>query len=74
MQCKLSLQEKLELVKQLDAEILELVEECELEEEIGQAGEFKERICRVMIDLTSTIEMKQATQTPTLTTSHIHTP
>jgi len=33
MQC---LQEKPELVKQLDAEILELVEEGELEEEIGQ--------------------------------------
>ena len=43
-QCKLVLQEKLEIIKQLDDEILQLVDDEEVENEIEQADTFKERV------------------------------
>ena len=50
-QLHLSLGEKLETLKQLDGEILELTEDGNLETEIQQADEYKERIYSVMVKL-----------------------
>ena len=50
-QLKLSLQEKLETLKQLDGEILELTEEAKLEDEIGQADSYKEGIYSAMVKI-----------------------
>ena len=58
-QCNVALQEKLEVVRQLDSEILDLVEENELEEEIGVADEFTAKVCRAIADSTNAIEAKQ---------------
>ena len=49
-QCNLALQEKLEIIKQLDDETLQLVDDEEVENEIEQADTFKERVQRAMID------------------------
>ena len=43
-QIGMSLKEKLEEIKVLDSEVLELVENAELEEEISQADRYKEQI------------------------------
>ena len=40
-QCRITLKEKLETLKQLDEEILELVEDSEVDNEIEQADTFK---------------------------------
>ena len=48
-QLKLSLQEKLDVLKQLDGEILGLVEEGSVAEEIEQADRFKEEIYGIMV-------------------------
>ena len=66
-QYKVALQEKLDTVKQLDADILDLVNEDELEEEIGLADEFKEKVRKAMYDSTKTIETKQAVRVTTTT-------
>ena len=47
-QVKLTLSEKLEVLKTLDAEILVLVEEGDMAEEIDQADEFKEKMYAVI--------------------------
>ena len=44
-QCRITLKEKLETLKQLDEEILELVEDSEVDNEIEQADTFKENSC-----------------------------
>ena len=49
-QCKLALQEKLEIIKQFDDEILQLVNDEEVENETEHADTFKERVHRAMID------------------------
>ena len=54
MQCKLSLQGKLDTVKQLDNEILELVDDADVDDEIEQADIFKERLQVAIIDATAT--------------------
>ena len=59
MQCKLTLEKKLNTIKRYD-EILELVEDEEVEDEIDQADTFNERVHRAMIDITSAIETKRA--------------
>lgn len=64
-QSKLILQEKLETVKQLDEEILGLVDDEEVDNEIEQADVFKERVHRAIIDSTSALEAKQTVQTTT---------
>ena len=46
---KLTLSEKLEVLKTLDAEILDLVEEGDMAEEIDQADKFKEKMYAVMV-------------------------
>ena len=48
---KLNLQEKLETLKLLDGQIVELTEESELEDEIEQADSFKEGIHAAMIKI-----------------------
>ena len=53
IQCKLSLQGKLDTVKQLDNEILELVDDADVDDEIEQADIFKERLQVAIIDARS---------------------
>ena len=65
----MALQEKLDTVKQLDTDILDLVDENELEEEIGLADEFKEKVPKAMFDSTETIETKRAVRV-TVTAPH----
>ena len=50
-QCRIILKEKLETLKQLDEDILDLVEESEVDNEIEQSDIFKERIHAAIIDL-----------------------
>ena len=66
-QCKLALEEKLTTVKQLDAEILDLVQEDELESEIEQADVFAERVQRAIIDANNAIDVREVPATlPTI--------
>ena len=62
-QCKLTLEEKLTTVKQLDAEILDLVQEDKLESEIEQADVFAERAQRVIIDANNAIDVREVPAT-----------
>ena len=50
-QLKLSLTEKLDTLKQLDGEILDLTEEGDLDDEIQQADTYKDNIYQVMVKL-----------------------
>ena len=68
-QCKLALQEKLEVIKQLDDDILQLVEDEEVENEIEQADTFKERVQRAMIDAYRALETRESMVTITPTSS-----
>ena len=67
-QCKLVLQEKLEIIKQLDDEILQLVDDEEVENEIEQADTFKERVQRAMIDSSRALETREGMITITPST------
>ena len=58
-QCKAALEEKLDTVKQLDADILDEVDETDVENEIEQADVFKEKVQRAIIDATSAITAKE---------------
>ena len=69
-QCKLVLQEKLEIIKQLDDEILQLVDDEEVENEIEQADTFKERVQRAMIDSSRALETRESMVTITPTNTH----
>ena len=51
------------MARQLDNEILDLVDENELEE-IGLADEFKVKVCRAITDSTKVIETKQPAAVP----------
>ena len=51
---KLSLEEKLSTLKQLDGEILDLVKDTAVEDEIEQAVAYKERVYAATVTLTST--------------------
>ena len=62
-ECKLALEEKLTTVKQLDAEILDLVQEDELESEIEQADVFAERVQRAIIDANNAIGVREVPAT-----------
>ena len=44
VQLKLSMEEKMGTLKQLDSDVLELIVEDDLEDEIQQADEFKDKI------------------------------
>jgi len=59
MQCKLSLNEKLEWLRTLDEEILTLVPDDDIEMEIGQADTFKECIHQALFHIEHKISAKQ---------------
>ena len=61
-QCRITLKEKLETLKQLDEEILELVEDSEVDNEIEQADTFKERTHVAIIAANKALETKQSSQ------------
>ena len=63
-QLKLSIQEKLETIKQLDGEILELIEEDDLATEIEQADSFKEGIYSSMIRIDKCTTARAVPATP----------
>ena len=63
-QCKITLKEKLEILKQLDEEILELVEDGDVDNEIEQADTFKERIHVVIIESNKALGTKQSSRIP----------
>ena len=67
-QCKLALQEKLEIIKQLDDEILQLVDDEEVESAIEQADTFKERVQRAMIDSSQALKTREGRVTITPST------
>jgi len=76
-QHKVVLQEKLNKVKLLDTDILEIVEENDLEEEIGLADEFKEKVYKALFDANKAIQSKRTvgtTVTVPLTSGDRHTP
>ena len=61
-QCRITLKEKLEILKRLDEEILELVEDGEVDDEIEQADTLKERIHVAIIDSNKALETKQSSR------------
>ena len=75
MQCKLSLNEKLDRLRELNQEILALVEDDEIESEIEQADQFTERIQQAVIRLEHKINEREPSSTlprsvsPIVTTS-----
>ena len=60
MQCKLSLNEKLDRLHTLDEEILALVEDEGIADEIEQADQFKERIQQVVFRVEHEINVKKS--------------
>lgn len=67
---KLSLREKLETLKQLDSEIVELTPEEELVREIEQADEYKENVYRALTCVDKTLV---ATSARASSTTHVST-
>ena len=66
-QCKHTLKEKLETLKRIDGEILELVNEDDITDEIDQADVFKEKIQQAIIDVSSAMKQGRATTAVTTT-------
>ena len=60
MQCKLSLNEKLDRLRALDEEILALVEDEGIADEIEQADQFKEQIQQVVFRVEHEINVKKS--------------
>ncbi|XP_065903951.1 uncharacterized protein DDB_G0290587-like [Dysidea avara] len=69
-QCKISLEEKLEIIRQQDDEILELVGDEEVEHEIDEADTFSGRVHRAIIDATRAIEVKLVPTSTQVTVSN----
>lgn len=67
----ISLEEKLSVIKQQDEEILGLVEDEEIENEIGEADTFSGRVRRAIIDATRVIEEGGLTRSTVIPTSVI---
>ena len=61
LQLRMSLQEKLDVLKQLDEEILGLVEEEKIANEIEQSDDFREGIHLVVIELDGTLSPASVT-------------
>ena len=59
-QRRITFKEKLEILKQLDEEILELVEDSKVDNEIEQANIFKKRIHVAIIAANKALETKQS--------------
>jgi len=64
--CKISLEEKLEIIKHQDEEILELIENEEVEHEIEEADTFSGRVRRAIFEATYVIEGRRMTTLPTI--------
>ena len=73
-QCKLALEEKLEIVKHFDSEILELVSEDKVESEIEQADVFGERVQRAVIDANNAISTQDKSTDPTPASLRVPSP
>ena len=76
-ECKISLEEKLRVIKRQDEEILELVDDEELEHEIEEADTFSGRVRRAIIDATRVISEKRmasSTVTPESVITSVVTP
>ena len=73
-QLKLSLQEKLDTLKQIDGEILELTEEGDLENEIQQADTFKDSVYSAMVRLQEAVKETVTATPPTSVAAMPHTP
>lgn len=55
-QLKISLEDRLETIRALDAEILdELEDEKGIEEEIEEAGDFSERVLEIVVEIESVL-------------------
>ena len=58
-QLKISLQDRLEIIHALDAEILDALEdEKEVEQEIQDAGDFSEKVLEVIVEIESVVSQK----------------
>ena len=58
-QLKISLEDRLETIRALDAEILdELEDEKGIEEEIEEAGDFSERVLEIVVEIESVLSRK----------------
>ena len=66
-QLKLSLHEKLEILKQLDSEVVDLTPEERLDEDIEQAEDYKDNVHRALTMIDKTLKPKPSS--PTLTAS-----
>jgi len=64
LQLKLSLDEKLSTLKQLDGEILELVEDEAVDDEIEQADAYKERVYAATVNIDKHCTPVVASRTP----------
>lgn len=70
-QCKQTLNDKLEILKMLDKEILTLTEENDMEDKIKQADIFKEWLQQLLFGAERLLMLKiPTTVTPTIRTSH----
>ena len=65
MQCKVSLNEKLDRLRKLDEQILTLVKDDDIENEIEQADQFKERIQQAIFCLEYKISARESSVSPT---------
>ena len=70
MQCKLSLNEKLEWLCTLDEEILTIVEDDDIESEIEQADQFKDRIHQAMFRIQHKISVKESSAATVSPSTH----
>lgn len=58
-QLKISLEDRLETIRALDAEILDALEdERGIEEEIEEAGDFSERVLEIVVEVKSVLSRK----------------
>ena len=70
MQCKLSLNQKLDKIRELDEEILALVDDDGIENEIEQADQFKERIQQAIIRVEHKISAREQPSVVSPPSSH----
>lgn len=68
-QLKLTLNEKLETLNRLDSEILDLIAEDDLENEIQQSDEYKERIYEALTRVNKVIDTAATVSRPAATTT-----
>ena len=74
LQLKLSLSEKLDVLKQLDNEILDVVEEEKVINEIEQSDEFKEGIYTITVRIERALATPHPTSSPSASVTFAHPP